>query len=412
MRRQSSVSLLPFSPGSLNGSGKSLLCWGISFPHLYLDPQGSVPSELGAGRYKEEKSLTDGPVVETGAILLGFTVVPTTDMVVFKITVCVFLLGIVRLTPALPHISCRQSITYLVLQHIGATLYPDSSLGAPSYGVRGLPFILSFAPFAGPSPVRSMPHPFSPFPQETIPHHPRYTDSFHRTIRFRNPPMTSSFHLIFKNTISPPLGIYVMLSPKPSQHTLLCASGSCKLFLGKHPFREEDANFPFLQFVSDFLGSMRMVGAFPVYPSPRGGERKSPLTINTLPCLGLSQGLLSPSRVLLTQAWGWSEGCGNRPSFTALDSYCQFQDIRKILTQHPHYYSQSLHDITNRYPQLSLAYTCLSPLTSFTLSFNTELPQSASHLAPCGNGEMVMRRAEVRSKQVPEIEVLVWRQES
>lgn len=103
--------------------------------------------------------------------------------------------------------------------------------------------------FEGPWAVRSMPTPSLLSPKKLFPSSfsPHYTDSFHRTIKFRNHQMRSSLNLIFKNTPFLPLGIYVMLSPKPSQHILLCASGSCELFLGKHPFREEDANFPFWQ---------------------------------------------------------------------------------------------------------------------------------------------------------------------
>ena len=77
--------------------------------------------------------------------------------------------------------------------------------------------------------------------------HSSYIDSFHRTIRFRNLQMRSNISLIFKNTLSLLLGTYVMLSPKPPQHSLLCASGSCKLSLNKHPFREEDTNLPLLR---------------------------------------------------------------------------------------------------------------------------------------------------------------------
>lgn len=184
-----------------------------------------------------------------------------------------------------------------------------------------------------------MPEPFSPSPQVTVSQFllTPLNRPLPKDCQIQKSPGEKQLSVIVKDAVFHPLGIHVMLSPKPPQHSLLCASGSCTLFLGKHPFREE-ANFSFLQTHSDYEWFPCIYeDGWSISSSSATTERT--LTINTLPCLVLSQWLPSPSSALLTWAWRWSEGCGNRILFTDFGSYCQFQGTKTLPTPHPHLYS-------------------------------------------------------------------------
>lgn len=113
-----------------------------------------------------------------------------------------------------------------------------------------------------------------PFFCASVPSHLAKTDSFHKTVRFRNCQVRSSFNLIVKNALSCPLWIHVMLSPSPLSRfsSVPVRAASCSLASG-HSGRRMPTSLSYrpTQSMSDSLPSMRVVGAFPAHPPPQGG---------------------------------------------------------------------------------------------------------------------------------------------
>lgn len=180
-------------------------------------------------------------------------------------------------------------------------------------------------PSEGRGAVKSTSHPFS---------------SFHRTIRFRSLQMRSSISLTFKNTPSFPLGTYVMLSPRPL--SLLSSVPTAAASCSSTSIHSGSRMSIFLSHRHTQSSSLDLVGwleqSWLIHHHREGRERLSYHKHSATP-LTLSATLPFPCSVPLMHTWAWQEGHGARTLFSAMESYCHFQSIRKTLPHHPHCYA-------------------------------------------------------------------------